>query len=195
MNQALLIEQIRQWTGFLWIAFLLVWVVSAFATKRTIQRESRTSRIVYSLILVVGAWLLFAGRLGIPWLDRQLFPVTPSVAFAGFVAALLGVAFSVWARFTLGSNWSGMVTVKENHTLVRRGPYRIVRHPIYTGVLLALIGSALERGPVRCFIGVVIFGFALWLKTQIEERFMVQRFGEEYLRYRHEVKALAPFIF
>jgi protein-S-isoprenylcysteine O-methyltransferase Ste14 len=195
MNQAILVEQLRQWTGFLWIALLLVWAVSALATKRTIQRQSRASRILHSGVLVIGAYLLFTRSLGIPWLDRQLFPVTASVALAGFVAALLGVAFSVWARFILGSNWSGLITVKENHTLVRRGPYRIVRHPIYTGILLALIGSALQRGAVRSFIGVVLCGFAFWLKTQIEERFMVQRFGEEYLRYRHEVKALAPFIF
>ncbi len=107
----------------------------------------------------------------------------------------MGVAFSVWARLMLGDNWSNRVTVKENHTLARRGPYRIVRHPIYSGILLGMLGSALQRGGIRCFVGVLICGFSFWLKTRVEERFMVQSFGEEYLQYRHKVKALAPFIF
>lgn len=195
MNQAVLVEHLRQWTGFVWLALLLVWVVKALGTKRTIQRQSRASRLLHGGILALGAYLLFARQTGIPLLDHQLSPVNVSMALAGFVVALLGVAFSVWARLILGGNWSGVVTVKENHTLVRQGPYRIVRHPIYTGILLALIGSALQRGAIRCWMAVIICGFGFWLKTQIEERFMVQKFGEEYLHYRHEVKALAPFIF
>jgi protein-S-isoprenylcysteine O-methyltransferase Ste14 len=139
--------------------------------------------------------MIFAKQSGIPWLDRQLFPVTIPIVLTGLLAVLMGVAFSVWARLMLGDNWSNRVTVKENHTLVRRGPYRIVRHPIYSGILLGMLGSALQRGGIRCFAGVLICGFSFWLKTQAEERFMVQSFGEEYLQYRRKVKALAPFIF
>jgi protein-S-isoprenylcysteine O-methyltransferase Ste14 len=144
---------------------------------------------------VVGVYLIFAKQSGIPWLDRQLFSVTLPIALTGLLAVLMGVAFSVWARLMLGDNWSNRVTVKENHTLVRRGPYRIVRHPIYSGILLGMLGSALQRGGIRCFVGVLICGFSFWLKTQAEERFMVQSFGEEYLQYRRKVKALAPFLF
>ena len=85
--------------------------------------------------------------------------------------------------------------MKENQTLVRTGPYRIVRHPIYSGILLGMLGSALQRGGIRCFAGVLICGLSFLLKTRAEERFMVQSFGEEYLQYRLKVKALAPFIF
>lgn len=144
---------------------------------------------------MVGVYLIFAKQSGIPSFDRQLFSVTVPIALAGLLAVLMGVAFSVWARLMLGDNWSNRVTVKENHTLVRRGPYRIVRHPIYSGILLGMLGSALQRGGIRCFVGVLICGFSFWLKTRVEERFMVQSFGEEYLQYRHKVKALAPFIF
>jgi protein-S-isoprenylcysteine O-methyltransferase Ste14 len=195
MNQAALMERLLQATAFLWMALLLVWVVSALRTKRTIQSQSSAWQLLYTAILVAGVYLIFAKQSGIPWLDRQLFPVTVPIALAGLLAVLMGVAFSIWARLMLGDNWSNRVTVKENHTLVRRGPYRIVRHPIYSGILLGMLGSAIQRGGIRCFAGVLTCGFSFWLKTRVEERFMVQSFGEEYLQYRHQVKALAPFIF
>jgi protein-S-isoprenylcysteine O-methyltransferase Ste14 len=178
-----------------WMALVLVWVVSALRTKRTIQNQSSTWQLLYTAILVVGVYLIFAKQSGIPWLDRQLFLVTVRIALAGFLAVLMGVVFSIWARLMLGDNWSNRVTVKENHTLVRRGPYRIVRHPIYSGILLGMLGSALQRGEMCSFVGVIICGLSFWLKTRAEEQFMVQRFGEEYRQYRHKVKALAPFIF
>jgi len=195
VNQGALLEQLRQAAGILWMGLVLVWIVSALRTKRTIQSQSSASQLLYTAILVVGVYLIFAKQSGILWLDRQLFLVTPPVALVGLVVVLMGVVFSIWARVILGGNWSNFVTVKENHTLVRKGPYRVVRHPIYSGILLGMIGSALQRSELRSFVGVMICGFSFWLKTRTEEHFMVQRFGEEYLQYCHEVKALAPFIF
>ncbi len=195
MNQAALMERVLQTTLLLWVALVVVWVVGALRTKRNIKTQSSASQLLYTVILVVGVYLIFAKQSGIPWLDRQLYPVTVLIALAGFLVVLLGVVFSIWARLLLGGNWSNRVTVKENHTLVRSGPYRIVRHPIYSGILLGMFGSALQRGGIRCFVGVLICGLSFWLKTRAEERFMVQSFGEQYLQYRHRVKALAPFIF
>ncbi|MGA8271936.1 MAG: isoprenylcysteine carboxylmethyltransferase family protein, partial [Candidatus Sulfotelmatobacter sp.] len=120
---------------------------------------------------------------------------TVNIAALGFALIVFGVAFGIWARLTLGSNWSGTVTLKDNHTLIRRGPYRIVRHPIYTGILAALIGSALERGLRRSLIALPLCGLGFWLKIMTEEQFMVQRFGETYLQYKQQVKALVPFLF
>ena len=193
MNQ--MIERLLQAAVVPWIALIVVWVVGALRTKRTIQSQSSASQLLYTAILIAGVYLIFAKQSGIPWLDHQLYPVTVPIALVGLLAVLMGVAFSVWARLMLGGNWSNRVTVKENHTLVRTGPYRIVRHPIYSGILLGMLGSALQRGGIRCFVGVLICGFSFWLKTRAEERFMVQSFGEQYLQYRHRVKALAPFIF
>jgi protein-S-isoprenylcysteine O-methyltransferase Ste14 len=195
VNQAALIEQLHQSTSLLWLVLVVVWVVSALRTKRTVQRQSSASQLLYTAILLVGVCMIYAKQSGIPWLDRQLFSVTVPIVLAGLLVVLIGVAFSIWARLILGSNWSNRVTVKENHTLVRTGPYRIVRHPIYSGILLGMLGSALQRGEIRCFAGVLICGLSFWLKTRAEERFMVQSFGEQYLQYRHRVKALAPFIF
>ena len=193
MNQV--IDQLLLATVFIWMALVVVWVVGALRTKRTVRSQSSASQLLYTAILLTGVFLIFAKQSGIPWLDRQLFPVTVPIALAGLLAVLMGVAFSIWARLMLGSNWSNRVTVKENHTLVRTGPYRIVRHPIYSGILLGMLGSALQRGGIRCFVGVLICGLSFWLKTRAEERFMVQSFGEQYLHYRDKVKALAPFIF
>jgi protein-S-isoprenylcysteine O-methyltransferase Ste14 len=189
------IDRLLLATVFVWMALVVVWVVGALRTKRTVRRQSSASQLLYTAILVAGVYLIFAKQSGIPWLDRQLFPVTVPIALVGLLAVLMGVAFSIWARLILGGNWSNRVTVKENHTLVRSGPYRIVRHPIYSGILLGMLGSALQRGGIRCFAGVLICALSFWLKTRAEEHFMVQSFGEQYLQYRHRVKALAPFIF
>jgi protein-S-isoprenylcysteine O-methyltransferase Ste14 len=169
--------------------------VGALRTKRTVRSQSGASQLLYTAILVVGVGLIFVKDSGIPWLDRQLFLVTVPIAVAGLLAVLIGVAFSVWSRLMLGANWSNRVTVKENHTLVRSGPYRIVRHPIYSGILFGMLGSAVQRGGIRCFAGVLLCWLSFSLKTQAEERFMVQSFGDEYLQYRLKVKALVPFIF
>jgi protein-S-isoprenylcysteine O-methyltransferase Ste14 len=189
------IDRLLLATVFVWMALVVVWVVGALRTKRTVRRQSSASQLLYTAILVAGVYLIFAKQSGIPWLDRQLFPVTVPIALVGLLAVLMGVAFSIWARLILGGNWSNRVTVKENHTLVRSGPYRMVRHPIYSGILLGMFGSALQRGGIRCFAGVLICALSFWLKTRAEEHFMVQSFGEQYLQYRHRVKALAPFIF
>jgi protein-S-isoprenylcysteine O-methyltransferase Ste14 len=94
----------------------------------------------------------------------------------------------------LGGNWSATVTVKESHALVRTGPYRFVRHPIYTGLLVALIGAAVARGDVQGFVADAIAFAAFWRKLRIEERWMQETFGDAYARYRVEVAALIPFV-
>jgi protein-S-isoprenylcysteine O-methyltransferase Ste14 len=95
----------------------------------------------------------------------------------------------------LGGNWSGAVTVKEGHTLICRGPYTIVRHPIYSGLLLALLGVALIIGEVRGLLGVGVLFLSYWLKSRMEERFMLEQFGAGYRQYQQRVKALIPHVF
>jgi protein-S-isoprenylcysteine O-methyltransferase Ste14 len=101
--------------------------------------------------------------------------------------------FSVWARVHLGGNWSGIVTIKHGHELIADGPYAIVRHPIYTGLLVAFMGSAMARGDWRGVLVVLIVWWALWRKLRLEERWMVERFGQQYETYRRRVPALVPF--
>jgi len=187
--------EIRWWTRGLWIVLVTVWVVGAFMTRQTARQQTSNSRLWQMGIVLLGMWLLFGQGTGFAWMDEAAFPVATVVALAGLGTTLAGVAFAIWARVTLGANWSGVITVKEGHTLVRRGPYRIVRHPIYTGLLIAVAGTALTYGSIRGILALPIVAFGLWLKTLTEERFMVQEFGEEYLCYKHEVPALVPFLF
>ncbi|HEV2273683.1 MAG TPA: isoprenylcysteine carboxylmethyltransferase family protein [Acidobacteriaceae bacterium] len=195
MNQADVVHYLQDLTRILWIALVAIWLIGALKTKRTVQKQSFGSRLLLVGIIAPGVYLMAGKPIRPASLELWSFPVTEGVALLGFAAVLCGITFSVWARVTIGRNWSGVVTLKEDHTLVQRGPYRIVRHPIYSGILLALMGTALMRGEVRALLGAMICGLGLWVKATMEERFMVQRFGEEYLLYRRQVKALAPFLF
>ena len=110
------------------------------------------------------------------------------------VVTALGLGLSVWARVHIGGNWSAIVTIKRDHALVRDGPYRYVRHPIYTGILLAFVGSALARDEWRGVLATAIAFAALWRKLRLEELWLTEVFGDEYRRYRNEVRALIPFV-
>lgn len=187
-------EEARRGAEALWIVMVAVWSVALFKTRQTARRQTSGSRMWQMGIVLLGMWLLFVPATGIAWLDRAAFPVTPVVALIGLATTLGGIAFAIWARLILGANWSGVVTVKEGHTLVRRGPYRLVRHPIYTGLLTAVAGTALTHGSIRGILALPIVALGFWLKTLTEERFMVEEFGEEYLRYQREVRAVVPFV-
>jgi protein-S-isoprenylcysteine O-methyltransferase len=189
------VESIRNASSYVWLALCIVWSLLSFSTKRTVQKQSAQSRIWYVALLILGCFFIFYKGTINNWLDTRLVPLTPPAAWAGFVIVCFGIAFSIWARLVLGPNWSGVVTIKEGHTLIRRGPYRIVQHPIYTGILLGMFGSAVQYGLLRSFLGVVLIAVGFSLKSRTEELFMVQQFGEQYLRYREQVRALVPFVF
>jgi protein-S-isoprenylcysteine O-methyltransferase Ste14 len=112
----------------------------------------------------------------------------------GLALTFAGLAFAIWARMLLGGNWSSDVTLKRDHELIVVGPYRWVRHPIYTGILLALIGTALAVGEWRAVLAVVLAAAAFWRKLGIEEAVMRRQFGESYTRYGERVPALIPFV-
>ena len=195
MNQTDIIQHLRDLSQYLWAVLVVVWLIGAFRTKRTIRRQSSSSRLIQIAVVAAGAYLLFARYTGIRSLDRPVIPITVNLAASGFALIVFGVGFSIWARLTLGANWSGTVTLKEDHALIQRGPYGMVRHPIYTGILAALMGSALERGLRSSLIALPLCGLGFWLKIKTEEQFMVQRFGEAYVQYKQKVKALVPFLF
>jgi len=176
----------------LWVGWLLYWwAIAARGTKPTARREKLTTRLAYSLLLWIAALLLF-GRLH--FMGSRFVPGGLDVALIGLVIAAAGFAFAIWARVHLGSNWSGTVTVKQGHTLIESGPYAYVRHPIYTGLLAAFLGTALVLGEWRDLLALVLVLASLWYKLSLEEKWMGETFGEAYADYRRRVKALVPFL-
>ena len=183
----------RQLMPGLWLAWVLYWVVSAFSAKTTQRRESLGSRLSHVVPLLIGVALIVWPRVPWDWLSLRLLPPGPLELALGIVLLALGLAFTVWARVYLGRNWSGMVTLKQGHELIRSGPYAYVRHPIYTGLLLALLGSAVACGELRALIGWCVVAGAFLRKLRIEERFMREIFPGQYQSYCAEVPALVPF--
>lgn len=177
---------------WLWWAFLILWLLFAFRRKQTQQRESAGSRLSYAVPTLLAFYLLLASRVPYEWLNRVVVPVKPGMQSLGAALTFGGIAFAVWARFYIGENWSGSVTVKVGHELIRTGPYAWVRHPIYSGLLLATLGTGLVRAEVRGLLAVPILWFGFWLKSRIEERFMLMTFGDTYAEYSRSTGALIP---
>jgi protein-S-isoprenylcysteine O-methyltransferase Ste14 len=176
-----------------WCVFIVVWIVTAAKTKATVEVQSPASMLAHRLPVGFGWWLLLFPKFP-PGFNRQILPGTAELKWAGAVICVCGLWFTLWARYTLAGNWSSDVTFKQEHELIRRGPYRIVRHPIYTGLLVMFLGTLLHIGQLRCFIGLPLVAIGFWIKLGQEERLLVRHFTEAYPNYRREVKALIPFI-
>jgi protein-S-isoprenylcysteine O-methyltransferase Ste14 len=175
-----------------WIVFLAYWLVSARKLKSVKRREPRAERGVYLAVMVISYALMFNDRLSLGWLGRRFVPVSPLVEALGAGIAALGIAFAIWARRHLGENWSATITLKEGHELIRSGPYRHIRHPIYTGMLTGLAGTALALGEVRALLSLAIAVSAFYFKARKEERYLVQEFGEGFREHREHTGMFLP---
>jgi protein-S-isoprenylcysteine O-methyltransferase Ste14 len=179
----------------LWLAWVVYWWASARGVKPALRHEPWISRVGHFLPLGVAAWLLAAPERPQGWLAQPIVSRSAALAIGGVAITALGLALTVWARRLLGANWSGSVTVKQDHELIRTGPYRYVRHPIYSGLLLAFGGSALARADWRGLLALLIAWLALWRKWRLEERFMRETFGTAYADYAARTPAVIPRIF
>jgi len=178
----------------LWLAWLGYWGWASRGNKPAQRTETLASRLQHVLPLVLAVALIWAARIGWAPLDAWLWPWQPAQYWAGAALTAAGLLFTVWARRHLGRNWSGVVTIKRDHELVCDGPYALVRHPIYTGLLLAFVGSALARGQWRGVLAVALVLLAFWRKLRLEERWMRETFGARYEAYAGRVAALIPFV-
>lgn len=177
-----------------WIIFCVYWFVMAFGVKRAVKRQSSASRLLHIAVGVVAYMLLFTHRLSWGPLRLRFVSWHHAWVVAGVILTYAGVALAIWARAILGGNWSATVTVKQDHSLVRQGPYSTVRHPIYSGLLLAGLGTAVVTGEVHSLVAVAIGVIGFLAKSTLEERFMIERFGHEYEEYRQHTWALVPFV-
>src|SRR5215467_10042683 len=173
-----------------WLVFVAIWLVAAVSTKRTVYRETRAQRLRYWVWLVIAYFLLLYGpQMPYP-LNLRIVPHVAPTAWAAAILCATGLAFALWARVTLGRNWSGIVTLKEGHELVKHGPYRFVRHPIYTGILTMFFATALALGHLAGFAATLLMFVSFWIKLRDEEKLMLQQFPEQYADYRRRVKRI-----
>lgn len=190
-----------QLTGWCWLIFLVFWAASAASVKRAAEKQPWSARLVHRVPVWIGLLLLFiAGRphRAVVWIPyragmRVAAGMLP-VEWAGFAVCALGLGFAIWARKTLARNWSGDVEFKQGHELVTCGPYALARHPIYTGILLMCLGTAIGQARPPAFLGVAFVLLGFWIKIRQEERLMLLHFPDQYPAYKARVKALVPFL-
>ncbi|HLK31474.1 MAG TPA: isoprenylcysteine carboxylmethyltransferase family protein, partial [Terriglobales bacterium] len=157
----------RPWQQFsvetwLWLMFAGYWFVASRMTAKTKAQESLLTSLPRNLVLALGGALLYAHRLSIGILGRRFAPASPELRIAGIALTAAGLALAFWARYHLGRNWSGQITLKEGHTLVCTGPYKYLRHPIYSGILIAVLGTALVVGRYRGLLGLFLIFLGFW---------------------------------
>jgi protein-S-isoprenylcysteine O-methyltransferase Ste14 len=177
-----------------WIIFIVYWIIGAVRVKTTAEHQSLPSALAHRLPVAFGYWLMIYSHLPPP-MNLLLIPHTDLTLAAAAVVCVLGLLICLWARRTLAGNWSSDVTFKQGHELVRTGPYRYVRHPIYTGLLTMSIGTAVAAGRLHSWLGVIVVTIGFGIKMSQEERLMMRHFPEAYPLYRGQVKALIPWIF
>jgi protein-S-isoprenylcysteine O-methyltransferase Ste14 len=178
-----------------WIFFIVYWQIKSINTKTTQRLEPVATRILRVIIFLIAIILLATTRIPLPWLYHELWPVGIWPFWLGAAVLIAGLLFAVWARVHLGRNWSRSVTIKQDHELITTGPYAVARHPIYTGILTGLLGTAIALSQVRGFIVLALFFLAFCIKLRMEEQWMRSQFGDTYVAYSRQTAALVPYLF
>jgi protein-S-isoprenylcysteine O-methyltransferase Ste14 len=177
-----------------WILVGLVWAFGWFSAKGTRRAQATRSRFFHLELITTAFLLLFSVQLRVGVLAARVVPTADWVPFLGFSLTIVGILFAIWSRASLGRNWSGRVAIQKEHRLICQGPYAIVRHPIYSGLLVAMLGTALAYGHLVCLLAVPLAFAAWWMKSKVEEEFLAAQFGHEYADYQRKVRALIPFV-
>lgn len=175
----------------IWLVWVVGWWLGGLKTAKNVSRESPGSQLSYTIFNWIGAALLFFTPIRDAIFSGALY-ASSQIAWIGVVFVAVGLAYAVWARFHLGRLWSAVVTVKAEHRIVKTGPYTITRHPIYTGMLLAVVGTVVARNTVGALLGGALIATGLVLKVRREERMLLDHFGADYQAYQQEVPRLVP---
>jgi protein-S-isoprenylcysteine O-methyltransferase Ste14 len=175
----------------IWIVMIVYWNISARNIRPVARAEDAKSTQRHQLLLNLGILMLFVP---VPGLTRQFLAPTRAVVATGFAVQGGSALFYFWTKQYLGRFWSSAVAIMKEHQLVRSGPYRLIRHPLYTGMLGMFIGTAIVSGQYHALIGVGLGVYAYWRKILIEERALSEAFGAEYDDYKHHSSALIPWL-
>lgn len=175
-----------------WVIFSIYWEIEAKNSAPAIKSESRFSRGIHVVLTNVALLLMIVPIRG---LNQRFLPDLLIIKLAGLAVECAGLALAIWARRVLGRNWSGEITIKVDHELVRTGPYGVVRHPIYTALLAMYAGTAIVSGQLHALLGLAVGIIAYLRKTHMEEANLVTAFGEKYSAYREDTWALIPPVY
>jgi protein-S-isoprenylcysteine O-methyltransferase Ste14 len=176
-----------------WGVLIISWIAAAFWADRTEKRPARREEWLYRGLTVVGACLLIRGGVASASATHRIWALGAGGDWAMFALVVAGFAFAWWARLHLGRLWSSSVTKKADHRVVDTGPYGLVRHPIYTGLLLSIAATAGQLGTAYAVAGVLFLLAGFWIKARLEERFLRAELGEgDYDAYRRRVPMLLP---
>ena len=176
-----------------WVIFVVVWWIAAFSVKRTAERVPLKDQVPSRILVLAGYVTLIRPDI-FPTLDLRLLPRSEITGWLGAGGCALGLVGALWARVALAGNWSSNVTFKQSHELILRGPYRFVRHPIYTSLLLMIMATAVYKGRLGSLVAFLLAFTGFWLKLRQEEALMIRHFPNDYPAYRSRVKALVPFV-
>jgi len=178
----------------LWVAWIASWRLGAQHSSPTVKKPGASREMPYRVVTLLGAVGLIASQ------SARLNPQIVNAGEHAWLAwtlvgvAMFGFAFTWWARLHLGRLWSSTVTRKADHHVVNTGPYAMVRHPIYTGILIAMLATALLRGTAAALVGFALLIFGFYLKARLEESFLRSELGENaYGAYARRVPMLIPF--
>lgn len=183
----------ERWIGACWLLFFLYWAIKAWPAKPVAEWQNWRGILANRIPTLVGGLLLAWPKPPHP-LDARLIPRTAVAGWLGAGICVLGLLVAIWARRTLGANWSSLVLFRQEQELVQKGPYRFVRHPIYTGILLMCLGSAVAFGRLGPWLGLPLLGAGFWIKLRQEETLLVRHFPTQYPVYKARVKALIPLV-
>ena len=180
----------------LWGAWMVSWIAAMFWSNRTEKRDRLAAELFFRLLVSVGWILLFALSVSRHYYaEVQLWYLTEASNWILVALVAIGFLFTWWARIHLGRLWSDWVTKKAGHHVVDTGPYRLVRHPIYLGLILAVLATAIEKGNSFALLGAAIIIVAFYRKARQEERFLRTELGEEaYEAYARKTAMLVPFM-
>ncbi|MGC1170306.1 MAG: isoprenylcysteine carboxylmethyltransferase family protein [Candidatus Acidiferrales bacterium] len=175
-----------------WCLFATYWLFAALGAKRPAKKESGGERFLHVAVMTLGFFMFYGDAFRFGVLNRRFLPDELWIAWAGAALTLVGVLFAIWARFTIGNEWSAEVQIKEGHQLIRSGPYAHIRHPIYTGILLALCGTSITIGEYRAILGLALLLFGFIRKAKKEERFLAGEFGPAFDEHRRHTGFFLP---
>jgi protein-S-isoprenylcysteine O-methyltransferase Ste14 len=177
-----------------WALLVAVWVPGYFRQNKVARVPAPAAQIATSLLIAVAFFMLLS-RKSPDFLKVQITPRQIWLGLLGDTLCVASVVLAICARVRLGANWSGTVAVvREGHELVQSGPYRIVRHPIYTGLLFAMLGTAFTIGTIASYLAVLLALVGFLARIRVEEKLMTSQFPDLYPLYKQRTRALVPFL-